>query len=428
MGLIDKLFSRRSAPSPINTSTVLSSPFFRTGDIQKNTTVQACVNAIANPVAILPLNLYFKNPNDGSRQKAGWHQLHTIMRRRPNSWESPTQFVAKMVRHILQHGNAYIWKGTSGGNVVSLQLLNPEAVKRDTSMWPVVRYWYNSKAYTDAEILHIPSLVTDDTGTGISAVELARAAVTLGIQLDEYSLSSFGNGLNTKLLIDIAEMTKDIKNEEEASKMAATVSDYIRRNYSGSDNAGKALILWSGMKAQELKNQSSNRDAELLESRKWQEAEICKIFGVPQWMVNHSMDVKYGGLEQAMTVFINFTLSPYLRHIEQRLNTLLSDYESDAYYFEFDFNILLRPDEKSRAEFYTKLHALGAIDANGICARENIEPPAEGGDARFVPANYMPLRNDVLDAYMASAKLKAAQLMGVQDEPDPGRAAGDDKL
>jgi len=295
-------------------------------------------------------------------------------------------------------------------------------------MWPVVRYIYNSKFYTDAEILHIPSLVTDDAGTGISAVELARAAVTLGIQLDEYSLSSFGNGLNTKLLIDIAEMTKDIKNEEEASKMAATVSDYIRRNYSGSDNAGKALILWSGMKAQELKNQSSNRDAELLESRKWQEAEICKIFGVPQWMVNHSMDVKYGGLEQAMTVFINFTLSPYLRHIEQRLNTLLSDYESDAYYFEFDFNILLRPDEKSRAEFYTKLHALGAIDANGICARENIEPPAEGGDARFVPANYMPLRNDVLDAYMASAKLKAAQLMGVQDEPDPGRAAGDDKL
>jgi HK97 family phage portal protein len=427
MGWLQKMLTKRQAPSPLNLASGLSSPFFRTGDIQKNTTVQACVNAIANPVAILPLNLYFRNPKDGSRQKAGWHQLHTIMRKKPNSWESPTQFVAKLMRHVLAHGNAYIWKGYSGDKVVALQLLNPEAVKRDVSMWPVVRYWYNSKAYTDAEILHIPALVTDDAGTGISAVELARAAVTLGIQLDEYSLSSFGNGLNTKLLIDIAEMTKDVKNEEEASKLAATVSDYIRRNYAGADNAGKALILWSGMKAQELKNQSSNRDAELLESRKWQEAEICKIFGVPQWMVNHSMDVKYGGLEQAMTVFINFTLSPYLRHIEQRLNTLLSEYESDAYYFEFDFNVLLRPDEKSRAEFYTKLFQMGAIDANGICARENIEPPAEAGDTRFVPANLMPLTAENMDAYMASAKAKAAGTLDPKVQ-DPARAAGDDKL
>ena len=38
------------------------------------------------------------------------------------------------------------------------------------------------------------------------------------------------------------------------------------------------------------------------------------------------------------------------------------------------------------------------------------------------------LRQDVLDAYMASAKLKAAQLLGVTDAPDPSRAAGDDKI
>lgn len=428
MGIFQGLFrSKRATPSPLNPATVFSSPYFNSIAIQKNTTVQACVNAIANPISILPLNLYFKNPKDGSRQKAGWHPLHVLLRRRPNGSESPTQFVSKMVRQIMQHGNAYIFKNFSGETLVSLHLLNPEAVRIDRR-GPVPVYVYNSVAYTPDQVLHIPSLTTDDAGTGISPVELARAAVSLGIQLDEYSLSSFGNGLNTKLLIDIAEMTKDVKNEAEASKLAATVSDYIRRNYAGAENAGKALILWSGMKAQELTHQSSNRDAELLESRRWQEIEICKIFGVPPWMINGTYDVKYGGLEQAMMVFLNFTLSPYLRHIEQRLGTLLSAYEQETYYFEFDFNVILRPDEKSRAEFYMKLHALGAIDANGICARENIEPPAEGGDARFVPANYMPLRQDVLDAYMASAKLKAAQLLGVAADPDPARAAGDDKI
>lgn len=426
MGLFSR-WTKRSAPTPTPLASGLSSPYFTGSEIQKNTTVQACVNAIANPISILPLNLYFKNPKDGSRQKAGWHELHALLRRKPNSWASPTLFMSKMLRHILQHGNAYIWRGMAGDKIGALQLLHPESVKRDVSLWPQIRYWYNRTPYTDAEILHIPSLITDDTGLGISPVDLAKAAVTLGIQLDQYSLNGFANGLNTKLLISIAEMSKDAKNEEQASKQAQTVSDYIRRNYAGAENAGKPLITWHGMETKELTHQSSNRDAELLESRKWQEIEICKIFGVPPWMVNGSYSVPYGGLEPAMMMFLNFTLSPYLRHIEQRLDTLLTAYEQEAYYFEFDFNVLLRPDEKSRGEFYTKLFNMGAISPAGICAKENLDPPSEAGDFRFVPAQLMPLTEENMDAYMASAKAKAAGLLDPKVQ-DPARAAGDDKL
>lgn len=424
MGLFTGLFAKRSAPSPVNMATVVSSPFFRVRDIRRNPTVQACINAIVNPISVLPLNLYFKNPKDGSRQKAGWHPLYVLMKNRPNSFDSPTLFISKLVRHLMQSGNAYIFKSYAGDQVVSIQLLNPEAVTRDVSQWPEVKYWYNSTGYTEREILHIPGLVTDDVGNGIATVDLAKVAVQLGTMFDDYSLSSFGNGLNTKLLIDVAEMTKDVKNEEEASELAHKVSDYVRRNYAGADNAGKPLVLWSGMKAQELTHQSSNRDAELLESRKWQEAEICKIFGVPQFLINGGFDVKYGGLEQAMTVFMNFTLSPYLRHIEQRLGTMLTDYEQSAYYFEFDFNSLLRPDEKSRADFYTKLFMMGAISPSGICAKENIDPPSESGDSRFVPANMMPLTQEIIDAYMASAKIKAAQLVSGSQPINPSLAAG----
>jgi len=425
VGIISRLFSKRSAPNPLNSMTIPSSSSFTFGDINKNPTVISCTNVISNSISILPLNLYFKRP-DGSRTKAAWHPLYGVLRRRPNESESPTLFLTKMLRHILQKGNAYIFlvRG-EGGVITSLRLLNPEAVKEYYEGYKVT-YGYGGKIYTENEILHIPSLITDDMGKGFALVDLAKAAVRLGIQLDEASLSSFGNGLNTKLLIDIAEMTANITSLEEAQKVAQTVGDYVRRNYAGTENAGKPLILWTGMKAVELKNQSSNREAELLESRKWQELEICKVFGVPPFLVNGTYEVKYGGLEQAMTVFSNFTLAPYLRHIEQRLGTMLSVYaDQDKYYFEFDLNVLLRPDEKSRGEFYTKLFNMGAISPDMIAARENLEAPKEGGDARFVPANMMPLRDDVLKAYMAGAKLKAAALTG---PADPARAAGDDKL
>jgi HK97 family phage portal protein len=425
MGLLSRMFSRRAAPNPLNSMTIPSSSSFTFGDINKNPTVISCTNVISNSISILPLNLYAKRA-DGSRTKAGWHPLYRILRRRPNESESPTLFLTKMVRHILQKGNAYIFivRGADGA-IVSLRLLNPEAVKEYYEGYKVT-YAYAGKMYTDQDILHIPSLITDDMGKGFAMVDMAKVAVRLGIQLDEASLSSFGNGLNTKLLIDIAEMTAGITSLEEAQKVAQTVGDYVRRNYAGTENAGKPLILWTGMKAVELKNQSSNRDAELLESRKWQELEICKVFGVPPFLVNGTYEVKYGGLEQAMTVFSNFTLAPYLRHIEQRMGTMLSnDVDADKYYFEFDLNVLLRPDEKSRGEFYTKLFSMGAISPDMIAARENLEPPEEGGNARFVPANMMPLRTDVLEAYMAGAKLKAAGLSG---PADPALSAGSDKL
>jgi HK97 family phage portal protein len=179
------------------------------------------------------------------------------------------------------------------------------------------------------------------------------------------------------------------------------------------------------MKATELTGQSSNKEAELLESRKWQFLEICKVFGVPPWLIDGTYDVKYGGLEQAMTVFLNFTLMPYLRHLEQKFATLLTPYEQDAYYFEFDFSVLLRADEKARGEFYRTLWGMGVLSANQIAAKENIDPAPEAGDVHFVPAQNMPLTQEVIDAYMAGAKLKAAQLVaGGPVPPDPALAAG----
>lgn len=425
MGIISFLTkkpSRRNSPGGTFIPFEYSA-FTPTSDSARNTTAQACISVIANAVSIMPLDLYEKK-SDGSRAKAIGHSLHRCLRRRPNPGETPTLFMARLVRHIFEFGNAFVFPLRTGFDIVRMDLFDPRGVTVRYDGTPLEKYLYKGREYDTHEVLRISSLITNERGYGIAPLALAKAAALLGIQLDAYSLASFGNGINTKLLIDISEMTKDVQGEEEATKIAQTVADYVRRHYVGQENSGKPLITIKGMKVEELKNQSSNRDAELLESRKWQELEICKAFGVPPWMVNGSYDVKYGGLEPAMTVFINFTLSPYLRHIEQSFNTLMSERDQDSRYLEFNQNILLRPDEKARADFYSKLFLMGAIDANGICARENMDPPAEGGTARFVPANLMPLREDVLEAYMASAKQKAQDLLNGAPAKDPAQSLG----
>jgi HK97 family phage portal protein len=429
MGKLSRLFSRRAAPPSPGLGAYSFPAFsaFSSYEIALNSTVQACGNIIANSVSILPLNLYFRNPTDGSRAKAGWMPVYNVVKNRPNLTETPVIFYGRVIRDILQKGNCYLWKNYLEGQVVSLHRLVPEGV---VERYQGIRtfFRYAGQEYEDGPdcpIMRITSLIVDDNGKGFSPLTFAKTAVQLGIQLDEYSLSSFGNGLNTKLIIDIADATKDM-DEDAAAAYARTVSEYVRANYTGSANAGKPYIQFLG-KATEIKGQSSNRDAELLESRKWQELEICKIFGVPPFLVNGSYDIKYGNLEAAMTVFVNFSLSPYLLHIAQRFNSLLTAYEQGAYYFEFDFSKLLRADASNRSAYYSKMFSMGAMSPDDIAASENLEPDPNGaGSMRYVPAQNMPLTKEVQDAYMADAKIKAAGLGsgGAGSPPDPALAAG----
>jgi phage portal protein BeeE len=142
--------------------------------------------------------------------------------------------------------------------------------------------------------------------------------------------------------------------------------------------------------------------------------------GLPTWVVDGTFDVKYGGLEPAMILVLNFALLPYLRHFEQKYNQLLSPGERGVYYFEYDFSALLRTDEKSRSEFYKALFTVGAMAPDEIAEKENLPASADGaGATRFVPAQNMPLENDVLNAYMAKAKAIAAGLLDSSAPKDP---------
>lgn len=407
---------------------------FSDSQLRANSTVQACGNLLANSVSILPLNLYRKDRSTGARTKAGYHPVYQLLRRRPNATESPVVFLGKIMRDIIFKGGAYIWKDWIGNRLASLHVLAYDSVtaKRDGFR---VEYWYNGENHT-REIIYISSLITDPYSTGYSVVEFAKAAVELGLALDQFSLAAFQNGLNSKLFVDISEhlTAQKITDSNEAQKQARIIRDFLAAQYAGSGNAGKPIIGLNGLKLQELAKQNSFKEAELLESRKHQDSEIAKLFGVPLFLIDSNYDVKYGNRESALADFLNFGLMPYLLHIANRLEyALLGEAERDSFYLEFDFNVLNRPSAEARATIYGKLLDVGALSPNQIAASENLDSLGEVGDYHWMPANKMPLTPEVIDAYMAGAKLKAEQLGkggGLNDPAakDPARAAGDDKL
>ena len=377
--------------------------------LKGNPTVFACEKIISDSIASLPVDLMFKQ-NDGSRIKAYNHKLYHLMKHEPNPEEVPQVFYSRLVRHILR-GNAFILK-TSGP---AFYLLEPDEVKvkRDKTGRKV--FIFDGKEFTSDQILHIPGAGYDGT-IGHSPLELAKDSLEAAVNIEKYAARAFENRIGSRMVVDIKEMYPEGASNDDIQEIAK----YLKNNYSGEENEGKPLIAFDGMKVQPVEA-TDNRESQLLENRQFQNKLICQIYNVPTFLLGDG-EAKYGSHEAQNINFLQFTLLPWIKTIEQYLGKLLSAYERERYFFTFNVSGFLRGDHKSRMEAYVKGIMSGIYSVNEVRSLENMVGLKEAGDEHFIPANLMPLKDDVVQAYMAGAKLKAEQLMNQESQN-----MGDDK-
>lgn len=378
-------------------------------ELLKNPTAISCIDLISKSISLLPVNLYQKTR--AGRVKAGWHPLHATLRHRPNIDEPSSIFIEKIVRDMLMHGNAFIWKNYNGTTIDSLTTLDPKHMKISRNSMGQKRFMYGETVYTTNEILHIPGAFYDGL-RGYSPAKFAAEAIRMGVKLDTFASEAFENGPNSRLSLDISEKFPSGAKPDDVKAIA----EYVARNYSGASNAGKPLILFDKMKASEL-TLSSNKDAELIDARKYQEQVIAKVFQVPLSMLGSS-EANYGDFANRQISFLTFTLGPYIRRLEQYFEMLLTPAENVTYYVEFDTRALLKSNIEMRSKSYQTMLMNGILSVNEIRKLENLDaiPDTEAGDTHFVLSNLVPLREDIISAYMSGAKLKLQEL---ENEPQP---------
>jgi HK97 family phage portal protein len=362
-----------------------------------------------------------RKTGDDSREKATDHPLYSLVKHEPNAEDTAQTFYSRLIRHILR-GNAFILpvgKKMIGSRTIysGLYLLEPRSVTVDRTKSGYKQYKHVSsgKIYRDGEILHIPGAGYDGL-KGYSPLEFAKSTLEITQAMDDYAARGFSQRISSRTVIDIKDMYSEATNED-----IKEIAKYLENNYSGEDNEGKPLILFDGMTVSSLEA-TDNRSAQLLENRQYQNRLIAQIYAVPLSLIGEG-DNKYNSNEDQNTYFLQYTLLPWIRLIEQYLGKLIDPAERENLYIEFDVNGLLRGDMKTRYETYVKAIGSGMLSPNEARRMENKQSiPDSAGDSYFMPANLMPLREDVLSAYMAKARAEAQKL---QDEDAPG--IGDDK-
>lgn len=356
----------------------------------RSTVVYACVALNANTGGALPLPVFQKTDN-GPRLAEELRQS-TILNAAPNPDIALTRFtwVSLMITHLQLAGNHYSAIEYDGaGRVVGLTPLQPwnvqVGVKRvGLGFRRAYRVMLSDGTTYDLDqedVLHVPGVGFDGI-KGISPIQMAgRQSIGSHLAMEESAGRILANGARISGIV-----TQGAGKPLSPDGMQELKGEF-RRQYQSAINSGEVVFLDNGMTFKEA--QMTLKDAELLESRKFSAVDICRIFGVPPFLIGETADMTAwgSGLEQITNGFLLFGLNRWLEPIEAEINLKL--FAGTDYYARFDRDALNAMNTAAQADAFLKRIQSGWSINQAL--RKQHMPDVNGGDEPLVPVNLQTL-------------------------------------
>lgn len=343
----------------------------------------AIIIIISQDLSSLPLLLYARR---GRNKYRAYDSLYyRLMHDQPNPEQTSVVFRELIVGHMIGWGNFYAQPiFDKRGDVQELWPLRPDRMTVERKNGERI-YTYQTadgkpRIFFDDEILHIPAWGFDGL-VGYSRIAIARNAIGLAISTEKYGSKFFSNGANFDIAVT------------HPATLSDTAYDHLSKSFEekhvGVENSHKPLILEENMSIEKIGIPPD--DAQFLETRKFQLAEINRILGpVPPHMLGDvERSTSWGtGIDSQEQGYINHTLRPYAVRIEQALNLrlLMRSERERGYFYEHLFDGLLRGDIQTRFEAYVKAINNGIMSPNEVRSKENLNP-YNGGDRYWQPLN-----------------------------------------
>lgn len=360
--------------------------------------VLSSVKMLASDIAKMPLTLYQTSVTDGRQRRlpAIDNPLYPLLRFVPNRWQTSYQLRWFLASQLLMNGNCFcqIIKDQKG-DVIELIPLNAWAMtvkwdetggpkpqrNKDGSIVPVICWHYvdgHQKIckFYQGDLWHVTANNLEGIGIeGASMVALGKEAISVLIAAEEYAGRNFANGLGMGgFITSPAEVEVD---EEQAQN----VVDRLKKDFAGSQNAGKFTFLPGGLKFEKMS--FNPQESQLLESRQWNEETVARMFGGAPLVVKLGLGnqtATYAASSAFMDDYFNTSLLPYTTSIEQTISRDLIDVKDrSTLYARHNADIILRGSPQERAE--TNQILIQSFQMTPNEARENEDrDPLEGGD------------------------------------------------
>ena len=350
----------------------------------KSSAVYRCVRLLGQTLGSLPLTVYERRA-DGGRDAAPLHPLARLFARGPNREMTLFEWVEIMEWDLELRGNGYseILPGPLGA-VDQLIRIHPDRLRveriEDGSQRFEVRGERGAatRRLMRSEIFHLRG-PSQDGMTGLNPIALERETFGMALAAQDYGGRFFRNDARPRGAL---EMDGKFKDQIEADEYMAS----WHRAYGGF-NRHKTALLQMGIKYKPIS--MTNEDAQFLETRKYTDVEIARIFDIPPHKIGILDRATLRNIEQQNIEFVTNAIHPRCVRWEQAIaRDLLID--AERFFVKFNLDALLRGDIKSRYEAYAISRNWGWQSVNEIRKREDMNP-VPGGDELISPLNMAPL-------------------------------------
>lgn len=343
--------------------------FAREGYI-KNVVGYKCVSMLARSASSVKLIVYDKKTN----KKIENHPLELLLNN-PNPTQNGYEFFESLYSYKLLSGNTYIQAILLDKNIFKnpkeLFILRPDRmtiiIDNNSSIPYAYKYkvnnnekiFYVDKITGNAEILHIKNFNPINDWYGLSPIEAASYSIDQHNEASKWNQSMLQNGARPSGALIVKGNGDDsaFLTDEQFSRLKKQLNE----EFSGTENAGKPLLLEGGLEWMEMSLSPSEMN--FLEMKNSCARDIALAFGVPSQLLGIPGDNTYSNLMEARLSMWEETIIPMIDNVVDALNKWLVPM--------FDDNIGLYYDKDKITALYSRQESYWNKIANANFLNDN---------------------------------------------------------
>jgi len=360
---------------------------------KKNVIAHRCIREIADNLSSITWVV-----TDKKGEAYTEHPLLTLLNR-PNPMQGKASFFRSLHTYKQLAGNSFIYGvGNSSGIPGELYVLPPQTmtIKPGNRMLLPSSYEYNPGSTVKvfdvdqttgmSEILHIKTVNPLDQYYGMSPLEAAAYSIDTHNESSAWNMKLLQNGGRPSGLLKF----KDGLTPEQKTLAQST----LKEHYSGSNNAGNALVLGGDVDFTEM--QLSPKDMDYLNARNTSARDIAMAFRIPPVLLNIGSDTTYANMQEARLALWEENLVPEIEYLIDELNNWLVPKFGDDIILTYDKDAIqaLAYRRKITHETVQNADFLTINEKRAVCGYSEVI----GGDEVLVPLNLVPLGQDIDDA------------------------------
>ena len=343
-------------------------------------TVHSCVKILTESISQLTLSA-FRRIAPRQVQPAPEYHLDTLLQHGPNAEDTPFDLKEMVVACMALRGLAYV------------------QIIRDRRGWPTELVYLRFERITGKRSpsgeLYFDYRRNDGTIRQFSAYDLWRPRYFLGLSPIRLAAEQVGSAIATDKHASTffrqgARPGGILSTERRLGKGARkNLKSTWHDAHGGPDQLHQIALLEEGIKYSAIG--LSAEDAQLLETRRFNVQEICRIYRIPPHMVADLSRSSFNNIEHQGMSFVTQTLGPWMKRIEESITRdLIPPEERQEYFAAFNADELMRGDIKTRYEAWSKGRLGGWLNVNEIRGFENLNPIGPAGDVYLDPLNMAP--------------------------------------